>query len=336
MLFLVTTAFSAPADPLADEISRWQTFLKTNSAESENWKEIKEGTLPLLERAERALNAGQRNLALHILGAIRSNLIAQQYVQEHNVNADTKIQQLEEEWKKLDSLRLPQPPKGLDRVPASVRALAESSFSEVKVYYDASLEYGKNTMPEYGFFYLGLAQAQLDFTRLLERMQSSPASPPLRLPALSAQIDALEDVLLAAYKPPTSIEQHPNFIRTNALIKQARELVDEGLEYGALYKMLYAGQVLSRIVAPGKSITLEETAERSKQIDQKWKADGKDHTIGRIFLEMANEQPFNGENARAVFETILPAYHASLEPSKSIAKKEIPAVTVTLVRWPYT
>ena len=35
---------------------------------------------------------------------------------------------------------------------------------------------------------------------------------------------SIEDELLAAYRPPTSIDSHPIFIRASALLKEAREL----------------------------------------------------------------------------------------------------------------
>src|SRR5687768_13079979 len=160
ILFLFAPhAFTAREDPLASEIAKWKHFIETNSSTSENWTAIKESSLPVMQRAEAALKAGRRNLALHVLAAARTNLAAQKYVQEHLVNAETKLAVLEEEWKKVrPTLQSPEKPKSLDQLPASVRAIAEASYSEIKVYYDASLDYAKSTMPEYGFFYVGRSE----------------------------------------------------------------------------------------------------------------------------------------------------------------------------------
>jgi len=40
-----------------------------------------------------------------------------------------------------------------------VRALAEAAQPQVKVYYEASLDYGRSTTPESGLYYIGTAQA---------------------------------------------------------------------------------------------------------------------------------------------------------------------------------
>ena len=330
-------AFPAGDDPLAQEIARWKNFLETSDSDSENWVSIRDSTRPLIERAENALKANRRNLAIHILAALRTNLAAQKYVQEHHVTPATELSALEKEWSRVrDSLQSPQQPVGFERLPASIRAVGEAAFSEIKVYYDASLEYGKNTMPEYGFFYIGLSQGQLEFTQLLRQFETQKSLETPKLSGLNAQINELEDQLLSAYKPPASIEQHPNFIRASGLIKHAHELHAAGLEYGALYRILYARQILSKITAPGKSMTSEDVIKRTSAVSGRLKDPKIDHSLGWMFVELANEEPHNGETARTVFEDILPIYFASFEPSKEQPVDGTPAATVTLVRWPYT
>ena len=337
LLCFALNVFPAGNDPLAQEIGRWKNFLNTNTSTSENWVSIRDSTRPLVERAENALKADRRNLAIHILAALRTNLAAQKYVQEHHVTPTTELSALEKEWTRLSAdLQEPRQPFDFKRLPASIRAVAEAAFSEIKVYYDASLEYGKNTMPEYGFFYIGLSQGQLEFARLLQQFETQKSLQTPKLSGLAGQIDALEDQLLSEYKPPASIEQHPNFIRASGLIKQAHELQAAGLEYGALYRTLYARQILSKITSPGKSITNQEVLNRTNAVAGRLKEPGVDHSLGWMFVELANEEPYNGETARTVFEEILPIYFAAFEPSKEERVKGAPAATVTLVRWPYT
>ena len=337
IVFLVSTSFSATVDPVAAEIAKWKQFLEKHSSTSSNWKDIKESVEPLIQRAETASRAGQRNLALHVLAATQGNLAAQGYLDEHHVTAETKISELEEEKNRLSkTLESPETLKNLDQLPASVRAVTEATHSEIKVYYDTSVDYAKATMPEYGFFYLGLSQAQLDFTKFLQTLREPDSKKQQKFPGLAEQIDDLENKLLAEYKPPASIEQHPNFIRASALIKQAHELYHAGMEYGALYRILYARQIVSRITDAGKSIDPEEVSRRTKEYASQLNSKDVDHSVALIFLELANETPPNGENARAVFESILPMYFAAMKPPESQAKKESPSATVTLVRWPYT
>jgi len=71
---------------------------------------------------------------------------------------------------------------------------------------------------------LGVAQAQREFAAFC-RTLSSPSSrraPAVR--ALRAEIDSLEAEILAAYRPPASIEKYGEFIAASAALKEAREL----------------------------------------------------------------------------------------------------------------
>ena len=95
----------------------------------------------------------------------------------------------EAEWSRMGgSLRdsLGTIPAGvLDGVePAAVRAMGEAALPQIKGYYDASLEYGRNTMAQTGLFYIGSAQAQREFVALC-RALSAPSgrpAPPAALP----------------------------------------------------------------------------------------------------------------------------------------------------------
>jgi len=72
IIFLVGSAQGD--DPLASEIAKWKKFIETNASTSEDWKSIREGAEPLLERAEKALAAGHRNFALHLLSFVDLNM----------------------------------------------------------------------------------------------------------------------------------------------------------------------------------------------------------------------------------------------------------------------
>ncbi len=323
------------ADPIADEIAHWKKFLATNTSTSEDWKSIKEGSVPLLERAEKALAVGHRNFALHLVSYVQANLAGEKYRSQAPGNSKS-LEDLEKEWRKKGPALQSATKPHFKQVPASVQAVAETSFSEVKPFYDSSLEYGKSTTAESGFFYLGASQGRLEFANSLATIQTQGSLKPPVLAGLAEQIESTETEILAAYKPPASIDQHPIFIRASGFLKHARELHAAGMHYGALYKMLDARSQLSKITDPGKSLSPEEAKIEADQISARFQKGKTDHSIARIFLEFALEQPYNGEKAHEVIKNVLPHYFAALQPSKNARKKESIAATVTLVRWPYT
>jgi hypothetical protein len=337
-LFLVILfgTFADAADPLASEIANWEKFIETNKSTSEDWKSIKEGSTPLLQRAEKALAAGHRNFALHLLAYVQSNLAGERY-RNHPPGNSKSLTDLEKEWrKKGPELQSAAKQTHFKQIPASVRAVAEASLSEVKPLYDSSLEYGKSTAAEYGFFYLGASQGRLELAHLLSTMQTKNLPGLPELPGLAEEIEKTEDAILSEYKPPASIEQHPVFIRASGLLKQARELYANDMFYGALYKMLDASSQLSKITDAGQSISAEEAKKRADEISARLNQDKADHSIALIFVEFALEEPHDGEKAHAIFKNVLPHYFSALQPSKVKKQKETAVATVTLVRWPYT
>jgi hypothetical protein len=62
------------------------------------------------------------------------------------------------------------------------------------------------------------------------------------------EIDRLQHRLLEAYRPPQSIDRHPDFIRASAALKEARELDAAELRHGALLQTLYAGMLAAPLL----------------------------------------------------------------------------------------
>jgi hypothetical protein len=346
-LLLVWIAPLVSADPLRDEILHWKTFISEHQSKSDDWKQLKDVVEPVILKAEKNLNEGRRYYAFHLLGAVHSYLSAEVYVSSQPPDSMSQLSALEAEWKKvgvslqpvIENKEIP----SFEGVPAAFRAIGESAFSEIRPLYEASLEYGRNTVADAGFFYLGSAQAQLEFSRFCATMRTSPPSTTLKIPGLEHEIDTFEDLLLASYKPPASIDQHPVFIRTSGEIKQARELLASGFYYGALYRLIDARVRLSKILTPGKSISAKVANERADEWLKKLDQDPEDHTIAHMFIEMGIAEASDtaadskgGETARAVFEDALPHYFAAFQTPKKEPPRPNPVVTVTLVRWPYT
>jgi hypothetical protein len=168
----------------------------------------------------------------------------------------------------------------------------------------------------------------------------------IRPRSLATEIDTPEANLLAAYRPPASIERHPEFIRASATLKEARELDAAGQRHGALLRYLQAVQRLAPL-RPAASASPDAPAPPviSASLDE-WDArlskTGENHSVARLFLEEARSTlerggPGTNPATPAIVATeVLPRYLAALEPAKPARARPAASVTVTLVRWPYT
>jgi hypothetical protein len=336
---------SAQDQAVAAEVARWAAFLHDNTATDELWKDIKQSTEPALARAQRALAEGRPLLALLRLGPVHENLSAAAYLGRRPAEQRKDGAAFEAEWARMGNELRAQlavsPPGALDGVrPALLRAMGEATLPQVRIYYDASLEYGRNTMPDSGLYYLGAAEAARDFASLARRLSApSPhAAPALR--SVAPELDALEAEILAAYRPPLSIDKHREFIGASSALKEARELDAAGLRYGALLRYLQAvlrfASLRTTTAPPAPAL-----GERLRALEPRW-TPGIDHSLGRVFVEAAQsdlaEQAADGAavTAAAVVSDVLPRYFAALTPARPRAARAEPRVTVTLVRWPYT
>jgi hypothetical protein len=332
-------------DPLAAEIERWSAFLRQNSSKDELWTQIKEGAEPVLARAEEAQRDGRRLLALLRLASARADLAAAAYVQERPAAERKEAASFEAEWTRMGSelreaMGAPSPGALAGVLPAAVRAMGEAALPQVRILYEASLEYGRNTMPEYGLYYLGSAQAQREFAAFCRRLSGSGApEPPLR--ALRAELDGLEAEFLAAYRPPASVERHREFIGANSALKEARELDAAGLRHGALLRYLQAAQRFAPLRA-APALDAPALKRELGALEARLASAGLDHSIGRLFLEIAQAELGGADAAQgataasAIAGDVLPRYFAALEPAAPEKPRPEPRVTVTLVRWPYT
>ena len=336
---------TAPGDPLAAEISRWSGYLSTHTASDETWEQVKTAAGPVVAAAEKALADGRRWLAFQRLAAARPLLAATVYSAAHTGPESRDEAAFEAEWarmgRELHSELGVIPPGTLDGVqPAAVRAMAEIALPQIRGYYDASLDYARNTVLDSGLFYLGSAQAQRDFVAFCRTLgfRGEGAAPKLR--SLSAELDGLEAKLLAAYRPPASIDRHGDFIAANSAVKDARELDAAEMRYGALARYLQAALGVAPLLPP--SADSPDVAERLRVFEARLSRPGEDHSIGRIFLERAqadlaaNPPPARAAGAEAIADDVLPRYFAALAPAGAAVPRPVPGVTVTLVRWPYT
>jgi hypothetical protein len=347
-------AFSAapPAakdeDPIAAEIARWSEFLKTHQSNAEFWADTKKSLEPALANAEKALASGKRLRALQYLGSAQGALAGEVYTSGVPKDRLENAAAFDAEWKRMGTVLGkaldPPSPAAMDGVrPAAVRAIGEATLPQVRGYYDASLEYGHNTMPVFGYYYIGVAQGQLEFANFCRSISEPSAPPPPPLRSVAAELDALENDLLAAYRPPASIDRHSEFIGASATVNEARRLDAAGLRYGALLRYLQAAARTAPLRVGGAPAADADTVHRRlAEFDARLSAENVDHSIGRTVLQTAQVDIANAESrtmppsAAIVAGDVLPRYFAALEPARPAPPRPDTQVTVTLVRWPYT
>jgi hypothetical protein len=348
LLSVATIAASGDAkDPLAAEIARWADYLKANTATDDLAKSVKDSAGPSLAIAQQALAKDRRLLALFRVGHVNTNLSGLAYVQGLPPDASADLAGFEAEWARMGKVLAPSlAPLKADALaqvrPAGVRAMGEAALPQVRGYYEASLEYGHNTMPQYGLLYIGSAQAQREFIALTRKLSepTSKKAPPLR--SLAPEIEALQAELLAAYKPPASIDRHSEFIGASSTLNDARQLDAAGLRYGATMRYLQSALRLATLRAEKPAIEAAAVPGKLAEIDRQLTSSEIDHSIARYFLEAAQNEidagppPAGSPIAPAVATDVIARYFAALEPAKTAAVQPKADVTVTLVRWPYT
>ena len=350
---------SGAADPLADAIERGGNDVRSNRDSSDTWQQVRDASGPMYARAAQALRDGRRMLALQRLAAARLNVAAYAYVSAQPERALTDSTGLAAWWvREGDSLgtwigRSPSRRRGRDaddpaaRIaamhPAAVRAVAEMSLPQIRNYYDAALVYGYATQPQFGYFYVGIARAQRELVTLCRDLSQPAAKPEPAFRSIAAELDSLHAHVLAAYRPPLSIDRHPEFIGVSSVIKEARELDAAGLRRGALLRYLVAAQRFAAFHPSAPMPDSATLAQRLAAYEARLAAAPEDHSIAGILLESAHaeiETTKPGEVspvAAAVVDEVLPLYFAALAPAPPVvATRRKPEATVTLVRWPYT
>jgi hypothetical protein len=345
----VVVAFPrAQKDPLATEIAHWASIVASDTKTDPLWLEARKSGESALRQAEEALRHGRRLVALERLAAVSQQLGAALYVSERPAAERKELLAFEAEWKRVGGeMRDVIAPAGRTAEslatirPALARALAELSISQARESYAAGLEYGRNTEPQYGLYYLGAAKAHRSFVEFARGLPIVNAGRAPQLRSLRSEIDALQALLLAAYRPPASIDRHSEFIVASSALKEAREQDAAGHRYAALLRYLQAAQRTAMLRDPGPA-DMSDVRRRLTDADSRLRDAGVDHTLGQFFVERANTAlatdggAAGDTTAAALAIDVLPRYLAALEPAPAAAPTETARVTVTLVRWPFT
>jgi hypothetical protein len=333
-LLAAVAAAPRPGDPLDDALRRVQSRIDDPAAKGELWDSIKGVTKPVVVTAKTSLSKGRPLAALQALAAAWPGVEAAAFA----ASAKNTEAAFEAAWKRdgaLKSAAMPQAPLA----PAALRGLAEAALMQARVYYGASLDYGRATAPQFGLFYLGTARGARSFVRLAAQLAQPERRPMPRLRSVAPELDALERELLAAYRPPASLERHPEFIAAGAALKEARELDAAGFRFGALVKLMEAARRTGQITKT--PLPRGDVSTRLRGLAARVKDGPGDGTIAQMFVEAAeNDLDANAAApsiASAIVTEALPRYFAALAPAPPARAAAEPAeAVVTLVRWPYT
>lgn len=318
-------------DPIAGDVARWKRFLATDTVTVGFMAQVKQASAPSLASADDALAKGRRALALLRLGNVRSNL-EPGIATRANATAD----EVEADHERL-APRFGAAAIAALAKPASTsalgRALAQSSAMQARETFDASLVYGRATEPLFGEYYMRQGVAYLDYASFAAaaaaNLRGGGKAPPMR--SFGPEIRKLRAEMLAAYRPPLSIDRHAEFIVASSATKEALEYDAAGYHEAALLRYLQAAVRFAPLREGAKPLDQAKLQAWRTRIDNEMI----DHSIGRLFLEVADADT-TGTIASAVALDVLPRYFAALAPAAPQAATKPPEVTVTLVRWPYT
>lgn len=342
-LLCALTLAPAASDRLADEVQRCRALASDEKAGDEFTRSVRSGSLPPLRQIEADVAAGRKLAALHRLAPLHINLGGAAYVD--GLAADQRDEAgFEKEWTRVGALlaKSGTHSEALAAMhTAALRAEAEATLPQARILYEASLEYARNTEPQFGLFYMGSALGADDFVELCRGLETQAArrAPPLR--SIRAELDLLQAQLLAAYRPPVSVDRHSEFIGASSALKEARALDAAGQRHGALLRYLTACARCAPLIDTAPAPSAEELVKLLDGFAKRLDGGDLDHSIAQVFLEYARSEiaaapGTSPQVAVSIATRSLPRYFAALEPAPVAAAAAKPALDVTLVRWPFT
>lgn len=266
----------------------------------------------LLNRGERAAQAGHVFLSLHLLQYAVPSLTGYAYLKAQTTQGKMTMPVFEEEWKRLGpeliarQRSLGVPPK----LPFAVQAVWERALTQVQPNYQASLLYGQEAGIESGLLYMGLAQGQLEFLAFCRTLKfaAAAASP---LPAPTAELAATEAEVLAAYRQFDSPEQHGAFIRVNSALKVAQDLGQERRAHGVWLQTLEARRSLTAILVTNtENRAAADLRAQSETVRAQLGKANTDQSLGWLYWQLAEAALATDDlkAANAILHHVLPRY----------------------------
>ena len=300
VLVCTTPLTIGQTERIAAEITRLESDAPAVIAESS-----RAPVMSRLERARRALAAGQTYLALYDLQTVYEAeagyrlAVAEKSVPDHSTFTSR--------WKQMGAP--PDPPAHKAPV-LFVEALAQGAEGRAPATYRASLPYAQDSGIMAGLYYLAESHAMVRFAALCRSVDGRPSG---RAPALRSVEPALaeyEKGVVKAYDAAPAAKR-PQYAGVNVAIKLARTLDEQGRHEGAVLQYLVSRFRHAVIVGGGPIASLDVVRERVRNTSM---PTGVDHSIGEFFLQLASAlldgPDASAGNAAAILDDVLPAYFA--------------------------
>jgi hypothetical protein len=339
------------ATQIRNELERLQKFAAAQQADDQLWKDLKPGVDRFLTMANVSLRSGNLYYAVEAIGKANQYIVGYRWSKQDSEVLKKGAEAFQKNWKEshvaLASLEQTTRQKNWTGLPAAVRALVESHQGQV----GPSLEGGRafanlNDFPG-GYYYLGEGRGNEESARFAASISLQRKGTAFVPRSILPELQKLQDRTNVAFVPPRSIEKHPQFIRLNATLKTAAELDAAKLYAGALYQYLQALSYFEAMDAPApdaaKQGQLKAAIENARR---EAKTSGRDDSIAELFVQRAEAliatksgveaSAEEWKNAAAVVDYVIPAYYAALKSHAAQPVHNKDAVTLTLVRWPYT
>jgi hypothetical protein len=301
--------------------------------------------LARLRNADQCLQGGWPACALRDLSLAR-DAMASFAATNVDARSDT-LEAFDAEWKRVKEELFAKSPAPLpDSLSAERRALAESSRSQSREYFDASRDYALATTLRDGRLYLSLARTHAAFVEFVSALPPKEARPEPQVRALAQDLDDLEQRLMRAYRAKPASEDQTPYTVVSASLKSARELNETGASMGALQQYLEA--VLSFGLLQARTpdaAALDALQAAHDSFAERFEDDEIDHGIGRMYFELAEREwarqrtrpeATAARTVQVVLAEVLPRYFAAIDPAREVGAPVTPSVVVTMVRWPYT
>lgn len=323
---VVAAVQSAPDPNIATELARVRTQIDTIAPADQRATFVQR-----LDRADAALRAGRTYQALYLLEAPFESAAAFAYAASSGVQSPDDFVR---KW----MAGAPKPHSGKPgRVPALVDGLAEAAEDRGPATYQASRPYAQDSGTGAGLYYLGESHAVMDYAAFVRSRRWSDAGTRPAFRAIAPELAAFDREMTTKYETMERA-QHPTYIRASAALKQARSLNDHTAREGALLQYLLARYLFAPLRGPAAAQPTREGIDRARAT----LPPGGDHSIAELFIQFA-EEGLSSDNAdlrrgaSAVIEDIVPAYLAAIAaPRETSTSTTTAAVTITLVRWPFT
>jgi hypothetical protein len=288
--------------------------------------------LARLDRAQAALDRRRDYLALYLLESAYESSAAFAFAKDAGVTTPDAFLA---RWRAAGMPATPAAVSG--RRPAVVEAIAAAADGRAPATYQASRPYAEDAGLDGGLYYLGESRALAAFALLARSLSWPDAGRRPAFRSIAAEIAALDAEMTAKYETMARAD-HPAYITASAALKQAKSLNDEGRYEAALFEYLLTRYLFAPLSGPAAAeATGARIAAARATLDP-----GVDHSLAELFLQLADEGvsgsvPAQRRGAAAALDDVLPAYYAAVAPPATTTSAVAPAaVTITLVRWPFT